>query len=167
MKRLLVLAVAATAIFAHAQPHPGSNPITFVVPFPAGGPTDRVARDLAEAMLPKLFAPATIQRERHMVESQRQTILAASPAGVAAALRGMAARQSAVDYLPRISLPTLVVVGSEDAISTPDEMRTIAAAIPDSELAVIPNSGHMTPLENPAAFNTAIERFLARVESAS
>jgi pimeloyl-ACP methyl ester carboxylesterase len=122
---------------------------------------------LAEAMLPKLFAPATIERENEMVESQRKKIQAASREGVAAALRGMAARPSAVEYLPQISLPTLVVVGSDDAISTPDEMRGIAAAIPGSEFVVIPHSGHMTPLENPAAFDTAIERFLARVESES
>ena len=50
MKRLLVLAVAATALLANAQTFPGSKPISIVVPFAAGGPTDRVARDLAEAL---------------------------------------------------------------------------------------------------------------------
>lgn len=51
MKRLLILAAAVTAFAVHAQTaFPGAKPITIVVPFSAGGPTDRVARDLAEAM---------------------------------------------------------------------------------------------------------------------
>jgi tripartite-type tricarboxylate transporter receptor subunit TctC len=50
MKRLLLLAAAVVAFAAQAQSFPGSKPITIVVPFSAGGPTDRVARDLAEAM---------------------------------------------------------------------------------------------------------------------
>lgn len=50
MKRLLILAAAAATMVAHAQTSFPTKPITIVVPFVAGGPTDRVARDLAEAM---------------------------------------------------------------------------------------------------------------------
>ena len=55
MKKLLVFTVLTTASLmvahgAHAQAFPGSKTISIVVPFAAGGPTDRVARDLAEAL---------------------------------------------------------------------------------------------------------------------
>ncbi len=51
MKQWMALALsAAFALSANAQNFPGSKPVTIVVPFTAGGPTDRVARDLAEAM---------------------------------------------------------------------------------------------------------------------
>jgi tripartite-type tricarboxylate transporter receptor subunit TctC len=47
---LAPLALAATAFPVAAQDYPGGKTISIVVPFAAGGPTDRVARDLAEAM---------------------------------------------------------------------------------------------------------------------
>ena len=51
MKQWMALAISASfAVCASAQNFPGTKPITVVVPFAAGGPTDRVARDLAEAM---------------------------------------------------------------------------------------------------------------------
>jgi len=50
MKRLLVVAAAALSVLAQADTFPNAKPVTLVVPFTAGGPTDRVARDLAEAM---------------------------------------------------------------------------------------------------------------------
>jgi tripartite-type tricarboxylate transporter receptor subunit TctC len=51
MKKLFAFAaMAAVSVGAYAQAYPGTKPISFVVPFTAGGPTDRVARDLAEAM---------------------------------------------------------------------------------------------------------------------
>ncbi len=51
MKKIITLAlVAAASLSAQAQSFPGTKPITLMVPFAAGGPTDRVARDLGEAM---------------------------------------------------------------------------------------------------------------------
>ena len=50
LKTFLPVALAAAAFSAAAQDYPGDKAVTFIVPFAAGGPTDRVARDLAEAM---------------------------------------------------------------------------------------------------------------------
>ena len=51
MKQWIALAtLAAVSVGSHAQTYPGTKPVAIVVPFTAGGPTDRVARDLAEAM---------------------------------------------------------------------------------------------------------------------
>ncbi|NNU45030.1 tripartite tricarboxylate transporter substrate-binding protein [Ramlibacter montanisoli] len=54
------LALAAAAFSAGAQDYPGSKPITLIVPFAAGGPTDRVARDLAEALRKPLGATVVV-----------------------------------------------------------------------------------------------------------
>ena len=50
MKKLFAFAALTLAMGAHAQDFPAGKPVTIVVPFAAGGPTDRVARDLAEAL---------------------------------------------------------------------------------------------------------------------
>ena len=63
----------------------------------------------------------------------------------------MAARPDVTSLLPTISVPTLVIVGDQDVISPPAEMQAIAAAIPNAEFVEIPDSGHMTTMENPAS----------------
>jgi tripartite-type tricarboxylate transporter receptor subunit TctC len=62
-----IIAVAAALAFAaghgvgaHAQPYP-SRPVTIIVPFPAGGPTDTLARILSERMRMSLGQPVLIE----------------------------------------------------------------------------------------------------------
>jgi pimeloyl-ACP methyl ester carboxylesterase len=91
---------------------------------------------------------------RHVVERT-------SPAAIAAAQRGMAERPDMTSLLPTIQCPTLVLVGAEDAISPPAEMRAMADAIPNAEFVEIPAAGHMTTMENPSAVNEALLRFFS------
>lgn len=124
----------------------------------------RVLRDgpgfLAETMLPKLLSETTLANHPRVAKALRQTILDGSPEGIAAAARGMAERSDSRELLPRITCPTLVLVGAEDAISPPAEMRSMAEAIPGGRLVVIPDAGHISPAENPAAFNAVVLEFL-------
>jgi pimeloyl-ACP methyl ester carboxylesterase len=45
-------------------------------------------------------------------------------------------------------------------ITPPADARALAAAIPGARLAVILRAGHLSPLENPRAFNAAVRVFL-------
>ncbi len=119
------------------------------------------SRRVAEMMGPKLFAPSTFETQPEIVSAVRSVVEGTSPAGIAAAQRGMAARSDMTDLLAQIKLPTLVLVGAEDAISPPAEMKSIAAAIPGAQFIVIPGAGHMTTMENPAAVNAALSEFIA------
>lgn len=128
---------------------------------------DRVTTEgpgpLVDAMMPKLFGRPTVENHPEVVDSLRRVMLSADPRGVAAAARGMAERPDATEMLGRIDCPSLVVVGQYDAISTVDEMRTVAEAIPGSQLSVIAGSGHMSPMEKPAEVNASILDFLDTV----
>jgi pimeloyl-ACP methyl ester carboxylesterase len=54
----------------------------------------------------------------------------------------------------------LVVVGEVDAVTPPVDAQRIAEATPHARLVTIPGAGHLSPLENPKAFNAAVRAFL-------
>jgi len=56
------------------------------------------------------------------------------------------------------------VCGEEDVITPPSEAEAMHAAIAGSALELIPKAGHLANLENPEAFNRALEGFLRRAE---
>ncbi len=118
---------------------------------------------VAQAMPEKLFAASTLQNQTAIVDRCKEMMLAADPEGIAAALRGMAERPDMSELLPRISVPTLVIVGEQDQITTVQEMRQMAEAIPRSTFVEISNAGHMSPMEQPEQVNAALEEFLSKL----
>ncbi|MCA9266140.1 MAG: alpha/beta fold hydrolase [Planctomycetales bacterium] len=119
------------------------------------------ADEVADVMLPKLFANDTVERDPLVVERINGTMRSTSPATIAAAQRGLAARESYVDRLPSVDLPCLCVCGEQDVITPTTEMREMAGVMPRATYVEIPHAGHMAPLEQPKVVNAHLREFLA------
>ena len=113
---------------------------------------------IAESMLPKLLSAEA--RGGEVLERVRAMMLGTSPEGAAAALRAMAVRRDQTDLLPSINVPTLIVVGSEDAITPPADAEAMRTKIEGSRLVVIEGAGHLSNVEQPEAFDRALVEFL-------
>jgi pimeloyl-ACP methyl ester carboxylesterase len=120
---------------------------------------------VAQSMIPKLLTPSTLVSHPELAAGVHRVIVANDPRGIAAAARGMCERPDCTDLLPVIRCPCLIVVGKFDAISTLEEMWSIAAKIPGAKLVTIAGAAHLTPVEQPAYTTAAIESFLASLES--
>jgi 3-oxoadipate enol-lactonase len=68
------------------------------------------------------------------------------------------------DRAAAVDVPTLVMVGDEDRITPPALSEQLAALIPGARLTVVKRAGHLANLEQPDAFNGALDQFLSAVE---
>jgi 3-oxoadipate enol-lactonase len=115
---------------------------------------------IADAMLPKLLTPETVSKRPDIVKRVRDMMLKTKPEGAAAALRGMAERDDQTALLAKISVPTLILVGAEDAITPVADSEKMNQAIAGSRLVVLDNAGHVSNLERTQEFNQALLDFL-------
>jgi pimeloyl-ACP methyl ester carboxylesterase len=70
------------------------------------------------------------------------------------------ARHDALERLPTLRTPTLVVGGNEDRLTPGPHAEALAKAIPGAELAFIPGAGHLPYLECPDAFARMVLDYL-------
>ncbi|MEO6280071.1 alpha/beta hydrolase [Roseateles sp.] len=75
-------------------------------------------------------------------------------------------RQDRRDVLRTLRCPALVVCGREDKVTPPERAEEMARLLPgDVELVLVPDSGHMTTLEQPAAVVAPFLRWLTKVDA--
>jgi 3-oxoadipate enol-lactonase len=115
---------------------------------------------LADALLPALLGETTRRDRPNVVEQVVRMIGEADPEGVAQALLAMRDRPDSTEALAGIQVPVLALVGGEDTLTPRAEALLIAEKTPGGEMGVIRDAGHLSSLENPAAFNEALEAFL-------
>lgn len=120
---------------------------------------------IAEAMLPKLLAEQS-RSNRDLVERVERIMRRQKPETVEGDLSAMRDRPDVREDLPRIGIPTLVLVGEGDTLTPPADSEAMAASIPGARLVRIAGAGHLTPMERPGAVAAALGEFFAGALSA-
>jgi len=115
---------------------------------------------LSAGMLPKLLAPDNYENDDKLVAFVREMIDSASVNGITGALEAMKDRPDSTPLLPEIDVPTLIIHGEEDAIVPLAEAEAMCDAIPDAQMVVVPNAGHLPNLEGAPHFNEALWNYL-------
>lgn len=118
---------------------------------------------VAEEMLPKLLGPTTRRKREPVIDRVRRMIERQTGEGIAAAILRLRDRPDSTPLLTEISVPVLVMVGEEDEVTPPTESEQMHARLEDARLVRIPESGHLSAIENPAAFSAALGEFLTAI----
>ena len=117
-------------------------------------------RALAEARVGALLGSAAAPAIHRVVID---TMSAISPAAYVLGARAVWLADQR-DRAAAIDVPTLVLVGDKDVITPPALSEQLAALIPVAKLAIIAGAGHLANLEQPSAFNNAIDEFLSEID---
>jgi len=118
---------------------------------------------VADAWLTTALSPATREANPALAGLAREMFLTNDAKTYA--LHCLALRDGDVRSDHRnIACPTLLTVGDQDLVTPLSWQRQIAAGIANSQIRIIPNTAHMTMLETPSVFNSAVMDFLANLE---
>ena len=116
---------------------------------------------VANRQIAGLVGKTTRDKRPDIYDAVHRMIAEASVEGIVGALEAMIARPDSSETCASIDVPTLVIVGDEDVPTPVKEARTLASLIDGSRLEVLTQSGHLSNVERPAAFNTVVSEFLA------
>ncbi len=113
-----------------------------------------------ESMIPKLMGRTTVGTRPDLIDGARAMMRKMSAEDISLVLRGMAERPDSVGDLKSINVPTLIVIGEEDVLSTVADGELMRQNIAGSRLKVVPKAGHYAPWEQPEAVGTVLRQFL-------
>jgi pimeloyl-ACP methyl ester carboxylesterase len=116
-------------------------------------------RVVLDEVVPNILGRTTVAERPHVLDQVREMAEKAAPESLAWAQRAMAARPESFKTLASVRVPALVVIGEEDSLSTIDDAHAMVDVLPDARLVTIPESGHLSAMEQPEAFTEAVREF--------
>jgi pimeloyl-ACP methyl ester carboxylesterase len=122
---------------------------------------ERGAGAVADRMIEGMVGKTTRARAPELVDAVHAMLARQPVAGLVDALQAMHDRPDSTPDLATIDVPTLIVVGDEDALTPPAEARRLHAGIAGSRLEVLAGAGHVSNVERPAAFTHVVRELLA------
>jgi len=124
---------------------------------------DQGTEPFLEGMIPKLMGRTTLSARPDLVDGARGMMRKMSAEDISLVLRGMAERPDSVADLKTIDIPTLIVIGEEDVLSTVADGDLMRQNIVGGQLKVIPRAGHYAPWEQSEAVGKVLRQFLESV----
>ena len=113
-----------------------------------------------KSMLPKLMGKTTVASRPDLVEGAHAMMRQMSAEDISQVQQGMAERPDSIDALETINVPTVIVIGEEDELSTVGNSELMRQHIPGSQLKIIPKAGHYAPWEQPEAVGGILRQFI-------
>jgi pimeloyl-ACP methyl ester carboxylesterase len=118
--------------------------------------------DAVAPMVQKVLGPTSHAERPDVVARVRGWLGEAPPSGISWAQRAMAARPDRLAALEALDVPALVLRGSEDAQSSQEDAESMASALRDVEVVVVPRAGHLSAVEQPREVATALRALRER-----
>ncbi len=115
---------------------------------------------IARAMAPKVLGATTRASHPEKVTHIEAMIAGQSPNATAAASLGMAERPDRTAILHDFHKPALVITGDEDELMPLPTSQAMSEALPQGQLVVLDQAGHLSNMERPEAFNAAVIHFI-------
>ncbi len=119
--------------------------------------------EFTETFLKKTFSVHAQNNRKQTIERIRKVILSNSPESITSALKAMAARKETCASLKTILVPTLILCGAEDVLTPVALSEFLFNTIPNSEMHIIKNAGHLSNLEQSETFNDHLHSFISDI----
>ena len=114
------------------------------------------AEEAARRMIPNYFTAGSSVEKPELAAEAAMMIKKQSATVINAAMRAIMMRSDATPLLAAIDCPVLVLCGAADKLTTPETAESIHALIPASQLRLIAGAGHISNMEQPEAFSSAL-----------